>query len=110
MISTPVNGSAKYEMSGCCRVVPGRPTWYAGLAKYPLGPPPAPKAKPRFSGGTTGVLPSEIRFAIRVSLLPHPVWNSIVLFCRTAMLVPPIDVANGELDGKLTVTKPSTVE
>ncbi len=109
MNSAPVNGSASMEMSGTIRAVPVRLDWNAGFANVRLAPPPAPKTKPSFSGGTTGVLPWEMRLTMRVSFVPHPVWNMIELSGLSARLVPPIPVANGELAGKSTLRKPTVL-
>src|SRR6267143_4514647 len=101
IISAPVNGSAKMEMSGTSRVSPGteRPLWNDGRAKVRLAPPPAPNWKPKWSGGTTGELFKAFVSAIRVKLLPQPVWNLTLLSGFNAKLVPPIPVAKGELAG-----------
>src|SRR5215470_7835598 len=119
MNSTPVNGSASHPISGTIRLPAGtKPLWNAGWANVRLSPPPAPNWKPRpeagsFSGGTTGGLsfgtvpPLGLMSAIRVKLVPQPVWNLMLLSALSARLVPPTPVANGELGGKSTLTKPT---
>jgi hypothetical protein len=94
------NGSASIEMSGTMRFVPGRLLWNGALAKVRLVPLPVPNWNPRFAGGTTDGLPKEILSAISVRLVPQPVWKSIVLSGFKARLVPPMEVANGELPGE----------
>ncbi len=44
---------------------------------------------------------------MRVMLFPQPVWKAIVLSGFSARLVPPIEVAKGELPGKPTVLNPT---
>src|SRR5260370_13749828 len=97
MNSAPVNGSASMEMSGTIRAAPGRLDWNAGLAKVRLEPPPAPNWKPRWIGRTLGVEPCETRFAMRVRLLPQPVWNAMGLSGLRAQPGPPKPLAESQL-------------
>src|ERR1019366_5468872 len=94
-------------MSGTNRMDPGRPLWNDGLAKVRLVPPPAPNWNPRFAGGTSGGLPNAMVSESSVRLVLQPVWKFIVLSGFSARLVPPTDVANGELLGKPTVLNPT---
>src|SRR5262245_61709454 len=105
-ISTPVSGSARYEMSGTRRKRPGRSSWKRGLRKTPLRPPPEPKLKPRpsvveVSGGTSGVVNpfASGGFVSSVKFVPQPVWKPRLPFLFKKRLVPPTPVAQGELAG-----------
>src|SRR5215472_14246245 len=44
---------------------------------------------------------------MRAKFVPQPVWNLMLLSELSARLVPPTPVANGELGGKSTLTKPT---
>src|SRR5262249_51192594 len=107
MISTPVSGSASKLMSGVWRMAPGRLLCHDGLGKTRLGPPPAPNWNPRFNGGLIGELPVALVVAIPVKLFPQPDCQAIPSLESSARLVPPIEVAKGELAGKPTVFKPT---
>src|ERR1700732_882997 len=95
-------------MSGSLRFPPLKVFWKDGLLKKALVPPPEPPWNPKRRGGTTGGL--GVTSAMRVRLLPQPVWNFMVLSLLINRLVPPTAVANGELAGLDTVAEGSTVE
>src|ERR1700722_20644137 len=94
----PVYGSATAEISGCCRFAPGIPRFFCqfGFGIKMLSPPPEPPSRPSPSGGSSTEFEANER---NVPLFPQPTSDPVPLVLGMPMLVPPIAVANCELDG-----------